>query len=269
MNTKNFRLLLLLVPILTVLMACGKDDTLKDEEETISATELYQGAKRSLNNKSYDRAINQYRTLQSRFPFGRYAQQAQLELAYSYYKNYEPELSLSTLDRFIKTYPTHDNIDYAYYLKGLVNFSRTSSFITRILPVSSYDRDLSYARNSFQSFAQMLRDHPESDYAADARDRMLFLRKLMAQSEVEVARYYMRRKAYIAAANRAKFVIETYQASPVTGDALAIMVEAYDNPELDDLSKDALRVLQENYPQHPYITGLTEEESFLEKVWPF
>lgn len=264
----GLRLWLALGLIVTGLAACGKDDV-KEEEETVSATEIYDSAKRSLDNKSWDRAIGKYRLLQSRFPFGRYSQQAQLELAYSYYKNYEPELALSTLDRFIKTYPTHKQVDYALYLKGLVNFSRTSSFLSRVLPVSSFDRDLTFARESFSSFAELVRDYPESIYSGEAHERMLFLRKLLAQGELEVARYYMRRNAYIAAANRAKYVIETYQSSPLSGDALAIMAEAYKNLELTDLSEDAVRVLQANFPQHPYLTGESEEKSWLERAWPF
>ncbi len=259
---------LVLSLIVTGLTACGKDDV-KEEDETISATEIYDTAKRSMDSKSWGRAIGQFRLLQSRFPFGRYSQQAQLELAYSYYKNYEPELALSTLDRFIKTYPTHKQIDYALYLKGLVDFSRTSSFLSRVLPVSSFDRDLSFVRESFSSFAQLVRDHPESVYSGEAHERMLFLRKLLAQGELEVARYYMRRNAFVAAANRAKYVIETYQSSPLSGDALAIMAEAYKNLELTDLSEDAVRVLQSNFPQHPYLTGKSQDESWLEKIWPF
>ncbi len=239
------------------------------EDDGITAVELYDRAKLSLRNGAYERAINHYRLLQSRFPFGRYAEQAQLELAYAYHKNYEPELAISTLDRFLKTYPTHRHVDYAYYLRGLVNFSRNRGVLSRLFAIETSSRDLEYARDSFRSFSQLLQKFPDSKYAPDARERMLYLRDEMASAEILVADYYMRRKAYVAAAKRAKHVVENYQEAPQTGDALAIMTQAYEKLELNELSEDAYRVLQMNYPDHPYITGRYESEGWLKKLWPF
>lgn len=239
------------------------------ENEGLTAVELYDKAKRALRNGSYDRAITHYRVLQSRFPFGRYAEQAQLELAYAYFKNYDADLAISTLDRFLKTYPTHRHVDYAYYLKGLINFSRNRGLLSRAFAIDTSTRDLEYARESFRSFSQLLQQFPDSKYAPDARERMLYLRDEMASAEIQVADYYMRRKAYVAAAKRAKHVVENYQEAPQTGDALAIMSQAYDRLELESLSEDAYRVLKLNYPDHPYITGRHEKEGWLRRLWPF
>jgi len=250
-----------------MLTACGSDKP--KEDQGITAAELYERAKLSSNNGSYERAIILYRQLQSRFPFGRYAEQSQLELAYAYYKRFEPDLSISTLDRFIRTYPTHPHVDYAHYLKGLVNFSRDRGLIARLLPDRTSDRDQEFGRQAFQDFAELIQRFPDSQYVDDARERMVFLRDAMASYELTIAQYYKRRGANIAAANRAKNIVETYQGTRHIADALAIMAEAYKELELQELSDDAYRVLELNYPEHPLLTGRYEEKSFLDKLWPF
>ncbi|MEM9533823.1 MAG: outer membrane protein assembly factor BamD [Pseudomonadota bacterium] len=263
---------LFLVPAMLALAVllggCGSDGD-EREDNTITAQELYEGAKQSMVNGSYDRAIFQYRQMQSRFPFGRYAEQAQLELAYSYYKNFEPELSVTTLDRFLRTYPTHEHADYAHYLKGLVNFSRNRGLLGRLLNVDSSQRDLEFARASFTAFGELIQRYPNSQYADDARERMLFLRNEMAGYEIAVADYYLRRRAYVAAANRAKYVVENFQEAPQSADALAIMSQAYEQLEMTQLAEDAYRVLRINYPEHSYITGRGEEKGWLARLWPF
>lgn len=250
-----------------VLAGCSSDG--EERRNQLNAGELYQSAKQSMKNGAYERAINNYRILQSRFPFGRYTEQAHLELGYCYYKNFEPQLAISTMDRFIRTYPTHPNVDYAYYLKGLSNFSRGRGLLTRLLPGDYEDRDQEFTRLAFQDFAELIRRYPDSRYADDARKRMIYLRAGMAAYEVSVARYYLRRGAYVGAANRAKNVLEAYQETPAASEALAVLSEAYEGLDLSDLSRDAYRVLQLNAPEHPYITGRYEEESWVEKLWPF
>ena len=267
-HSNRLPILVLIALTLLLVQGCGSND--EREEETISAAELYEQAKRSMDNGAYERAIGLYRQLQSRFPFGRYTEQAQLELAYSYFKNFEPELATTTLNRFVRTYPTHPNIDYALYLKGLVNFSRDTGLLTRILPVQTIGRDQTHAKESFRDFGELLQKFPDSKYAPDARERMLFLRNAMAQYELSVARYYLRRDAYVAAANRAQYVVENYQETPQVGDALSVLAEAYEELELDAQSEDVVRVLEANDPEHPYLTGLNEENGgWLSKLWPF
>ena len=258
----------LLLAILCGLMitACGSRD---DEEDRRPASEIYAEAKTALDSGNWTKAIRVYKSLQTLYPFGRYTEQAQLELAYAYYKNREPEKATATLDRFLKTYPTHPSVDYAYYLKGLTNYEQNIGWLQRVFPARVRDRDQQSARQAFNDFSELLRRFPDSRYAPDARQRMVFLRNAMAGYEVEVAEYYLRRKANVAAVNRARFVVETYQQAPQTGDALAVMHEAYTRLDQPELAEDAMRVLELNYPEHPYLTGQRDGEGFLRRLWPF
>lgn len=220
-----------------------------DETKDWSAQKLYSEAKDALGEADWERAIDLFEKLEARYPFGRYAQQALLESGYAYYKFDEPDSALSAVDRFIKTYPRHPNLDYAYYLRGLVNFTRGENFMDRILPRDAAERDASAARQAFLDFAELVKQFPESRYATDAGQRMVFLRNNLAQYEIYVADYYMRRGAYVAAANRAKQVVENYQGTPAMPVALETLVQAYRKLELDDLAADAERVLKLNYPE--------------------
>lgn len=270
MNTNRYYRASLMLAILllgALLGGCGSKG--EKPNKRVTAIELYETAKSAMRNGSYARAISGYRVLQSRFPFGRYTEQAQLELAYCYHKNFEPDLAITTLDRFIKTYPTHPSVDYAYYLKGLTNFARDRGFFSRILPGNFDDRDQTFSQASFRSFDQLIRRFPDSHYADDTRERMLVLRASMASHDLGVAEYYLRRGVSVAAANRAKFIIETYQESPQTAGALAVLTQAYEQLELTDLSNDTFRVLELNYPDHSYVTGRYEKEGWFERLWPF
>jgi len=219
---------------------------------------LYSEAKDALNDGSYEQAIKYYEKLDSRYPFGRYAQQAQLEIAYTYYKSDEATSAIATLDRFIKTYPRHANLDYAYYLRGLVNFNQGISFIDRYLPLDRSQRDPGVARQSFQDFGELVRRFPDSKFAADARQRMVHLRNSLAQYEVHVARYYLRQNGYLAAVNRGKYVIEHYPQTQATPDALGIMAQGYRGLGMDDLAEDATRILRSSYPTHPALAEATQ-----------
>lgn len=220
----------------------------KDETKDWSAKELYTAAKRELDEKSYEKAINYYEILEARYPFGRYAQQAELEIAYAYYKYDEPDSAIAAADRFIKLHPRHENVDYAYYLKGLVNFNRGERFLDRVFKQDPSERDTQTARQAYNDFSTLVKQFPNSRYAKDASQRMIFLRNNLAQHEIHVADYYMRRKAYVAAANRGKYVVENYQGTPAVADALEVMYRAYTKLEMNDLAADARRVLQLNYP---------------------
>jgi outer membrane protein assembly factor BamD len=218
-----------------------------DETRDWSAQRLYSEAHDALGEKNYERAIDLFEKLESRYPFGRYAQQALLESAYAYYKYDEPDTAIATLDRFIKTYPRHTHLDYALYLKGLVNFTRGDSFMDKILPRDPSERDAGAARQAFFDFQELARRFPDSRYAADARQRMLFLRNNLAWYEVHVAEYYIRRGAYLAAANRGQYVVEHYQKTPAVPKALLIMIDAYQTLGLNQLAADAERVYNLNY----------------------
>ncbi len=262
---------LLLSLAVSILMLSGCSNKGKTERtETISAAELYEDAKRSLGNRNYGLAIIYYRRLQARFPFSRHAEQAQLELAYAYFKDLDAEKAISSAERFIKTYPTHANVDYAYYLKGLINFDRDRGLVERLLPHTAADRDQNFAQQAFLDFSELLSKFPDSRYVPDARQRMYFLRNSLAHHEVIIARYYLERGANVAAAKRAKYVVENYSETPDVAEALAIMAESYHRLELPELAEDAEQVLKLNYPDHPYITGGGgKKRSFLRRLWPF
>ncbi len=221
-----------------------------DETKGWSASRLYSTAKAKLQQEEYESAIRYYELLISRYPFGRYAQQAQLEIAYAYFKFEEPASALAAVDRFIKLHPSHPHVDYAYYLRGLINFNRSSNFLERIFPQDPSTRDPGSARKAFFDFRKLLQKFPNSRYAQDARLRMLYLRNNLAKHEIHVARFYMRRGAYIAAVNRCKYVIIHYDRSPAVPFALDIMAQAYTRLHLPKLAADARRVLKKNFPNH-------------------
>lgn len=251
-NRAAARLAALLVMVLT-LGGCGFFGEEPDPTLGWSAQRLYNAGKTSLDNGSYEAALEYYQKLETRFPFGAYSTQAQLEAAYAYYKKSEPASSVAAADRFIRLHPQHPNVDYAYYMKGLAQFDQGRGFVDNLLPMDPSQRDPGLALQSFEAFSELVRRYPDSRYVKDASQRMLYLRNNLAQHEIHVANYYMRRGAFVAAANRAKYVVENYDTSPAVPDALVIMAQAYRVLEMKDLSADALRVLKLNYPEHPGI----------------
>lgn len=266
-NARGMRLLaLLIVGILLATSGCRKD---REFDEDRPAGELYAAAKQSMDNKSWDRAIQLYKILQTRYPFGRYTEQSMLDLSYCYYKAHERQNALSGLNRFIRTYPTHPNVDYAYYLKGLVNFDENLGFLERMMPARVRDRDQSAARDAFIDFSELIRRYPDSRYNADARQRMVFLRNNLAAYEVGVANYYLRRKAYVAAANRARYALETYPNTPETSEALVTLHQAYTELSLTELANSTMQVLELNYPDNYYVLGKKKKRSWMDRLWPF
>jgi len=226
-----------------------------DPMDTLPVEQLYQQGVDALNAGNNDFAIRSFQRLIARFPFGPYTEQSQINLAYGQYKSDKPDDAYSTINRFIKTYPTHRHIDYAYYLRGLINFNRSAGFIERYVGQDMTKRDQVNLRQSFDDFAALISRYPQSAYADDSRQRMIFLRNMMASADLHVAMFYFQRNAYVAASNRAKTIVETYPQSPQSGDALAIMVDSYKKLGQDKLSADTERVLKLNYPEHPYFSG--------------
>lgn len=244
-------LIILLCTFVTAGCASNSDDKKKSIEET--ELQFYKSAQGSLRSANYQDAISKLQLLEARFPFGRYAEQAQLELIYAYYNSIQPELARSAADRFIRLHPQHPNVDYAYYLRGMASFDEDRNLLDRFLPLDPAKRDPGAARESFKDFAQLINRFPDSKYAPDAQARMVYLRNLLAAYEIHVASYYIYRGAYIAAANRGRYVFENFQQTPSVADALAIMVEAYLNLELTELAEETLQVLVTNYPDHPIL----------------
>ncbi len=267
-NTTRWIVLLALFLAVTVLTStgCRKE---KDHQDDRNAAALYEDAKRYLDNKSWARATVAYKMLQTRYPFGRYTEQSMLDLSYVYFKGGNSQGALSTLDRFIRTYPAHPNVDYAYYLKGLVNYEQNLGFLERMMPNRVRDRDQSAARDSFLDFSELLRRFPNSRYVPDARQRMVFLRNNLAAYEILVADYYLRRKAYIAAVNRARYVLEVYPNTPETVEALVVLHKAYTELELPELADSSWNVLELNYPDNYYVQGKKQKRSWVSRLWPF
>lgn len=247
-TTLTLRLLLLLAFAAFLSAGCSKDEV----EDDLDATELsaYTSAQESLRAGNYRGAVQKLQLLEARFPFGRYAEQAQLELIYAYYKSAQSESARSAADRFIRLHPSHPNVDYAYYLKGVISFEQDKNFLSNFIPMDPSTRDPGAARESFNDFTQLIRRFPNSEYAPDAQKRMKFLRNLLAAAEVNVARYYIKRGAYVAATNRGRYVFENFQGAVSVPDALAVMVEAYQLLDMNDLAEQTLLVLASNYPDH-------------------
>ncbi len=248
------RLLALLVLTLSV-AGCGRFFQKEDPIETLPVEQMYESGKSSLRSGNVARAERYFRRLIARFPFGAYTEQAQLELAYAQFKQNKTEEAQSTINRFIKTYPAHPHIDYAYYLRAVVNFDAGNLVLDRVARIDRTQRDMGSAQQSFNDFAELIRRYPNSRYAADARLRMVYLRNQMARHEVNVAKYYLRRGAWLGAAKRGQYIIEHYPQSAYQNDALAVMAEGYRRLGQDELAEDAARVLRANDPQHAYFSG--------------
>lgn len=261
---------------LVTLSACSVLDVItpsgEEERLTWSAAQYYNEAKKALDDENFITAIELYEGLEARYPFGRYAQQAQMDLAYAYYKNDEPESALAAANRFIRIHPRHESVDYLYYLKGLVNFNRGIGFLERFLPTDKSQRDPGAALEALNNFGTLLRRFPHSKYAPDAKQRIIALKSNVALYDLNVAQYYMKRKAYVAAINRAKGIVTDYPNTTAVPRALLILAEAYEHIELHDLSADAQRVFDANYPNGvPSLIdpSYAENQTTLEKVWDF
>ena len=259
------------------LQGCGtlqelfsSDSSSSDEDEYVNwtAEKFRTEAKAAVDAGNYDKGIKLYEALESRYPFGEDSAQTQLDIAYAYFKNNDPDSAIAAADRFIKMNPRSPGVDYAYYLKGLVNYNRGIGFIDRFLPTDTSQRDPGTARDALKNFEELIRLFPQSKYVPDARLRMIALKNNLAMYEVHVARYYMKRKAYVAAANRASTVIEKYPRTPAIPYALLVLQEAYTKLDMLDLAQDATRVYELNYPNGPPVPEHSNS-TLSHKVWDF
>ncbi len=259
------RLAKLLAIVSITLMASGCSWFGGDEKETpdVPEQELYEDALGFLEGENYPFAIEKLQLLEARYPFGRFSDQAQLELIFAYHKNFEPEAARATADRFIRLNPNHANLDYALYLKGLTSFEQDRTFFEKYLPIDETQRDPGNALESFQSFQQLISRFPNSQYAPDAQKRMTYLKNRLATYEVHVARYYVKREAWVAAANRGRYVVENFQETPAVPDALSVMVLAYSELGMADLADDSQAVLDANFPGYQSNISLAKKESLL------
>jgi outer membrane protein assembly factor BamD len=252
---------------LVLLSACGLFPDKGDPTRDWPAARLYKEAKDELTSGGYEQAIKYYETLESRYPYGAYSQQAQIESAYAYYKQGEAASAVAAIDRFLKLHPNHPSVDYAYYLKGLVYFNEDIGLFGKISGQDTTERDPKAARDSFDAFKELAQRFPESKYTPDGLARMKYLVNALASSEVHVARWYMRRGAYIAAANRAQFALLNYPQAPAIEEALFVMVKAYDALGMNDLRDDAERVMRKNFPGSAYLAGTVGTKGPWWKLW--
>jgi outer membrane protein assembly factor BamD len=272
---------MLLILSLSLTTGCswlGWGDEEQTEEDSAGLTEkdFYERIQTSLNASNWTVAISNLQLLESQFPFGKYAEQGQLELIYAQYKSGDYESSIASADRFIRLHPQHPNVDYAFYVKGLSEISQTGGFFDSFLPTDSSMRDIGEARGAFTTLTELLSRFPESPYAADARKRLVSLRNRLARAEIHVANYYFTRGAYLAAANRGRFVVENFQQSPAVPDGLAVMAQAYYLLEMKELADNSVEVLVANYPEHPSLDSngqfdferrlLADQDSWLDKL---
>lgn len=255
MKTTTILRLLPLALTLSFVSACSSSPD--DEEEIVVANKgaeaLYEDAKESMEIGNFNQAAATLSALDSRYPFGPLSHQVQLDLIYAYYKAGKSDEALATIDRFIRLNPNHSDIDYAVYMRGLVNMGYDSNFFQDVVGLDRSDRDATQVRRAFGDFKGLIEKHPNSKYAADSRKRMLFIKNRLAKYEISVARYYMKREAYVAASNRGQYVLEQFPDTMHVQEALEIMVECYEQLDLYELKANSLNTLRLNFPDSSYV----------------
>ena len=241
--------------LIFMISACSifDDEKKKNESNLLTEVQLYEQIQTLLEKSSYDLAIQNLQLLESRFPFGNYADQSQLEIIYAYYQNGDEGAAIAAAERFISLHPEHPNSDYAWYMKGIANYPLKPGLLSRFYNSDKASRDVESARKSFNEFRSFLYRYPKSIYADDAFARMVYIKNILARHELVVANYYIKRRAYTAAINRAKNVIENYPKTEATSDAIAILIFCYNRVGLNNLADKNLQILKLNYPEHESI----------------
>lgn len=252
---KSFRLLapVLLGAMVSVAGCSSSDNEEKAVLANMGAQQLYDRAKQSMEVGNFSAAAQTLSALDSRYPFGPLSHQVQLDLIYSYYKSGKNEETLATIDRFIRLNPNHSDVDYAYYMRGLTNMESDSNLFQELMNIDRTDRDPSKSRAAFEDFRRLIQQCPDSKYAADAKQRMVHIKDRLARYEIAIARFYMRREAYVAAANRGRYVIEHFPNTTQVQQALEIMVSSYEQLGLTELRDNAMKTLRLNYPDSEFI----------------
>lgn len=245
---------IILLAMFIGLVGCSSsDDNELDIVPDKSAQSLFSDARSALDNGLYQKAIQLLSAIDSRFPFGPISHQVQVDLIYAYYKSGDSAQGIALADRFLKLNPKHPNVDYVYYMRSLINISTEENLFQDFAGIDRSDRDPAAARDAFNDLKTILTDYPQSKYAADARKRMIEIRSRLAKSEIAVARFYMKREAYVSAANRGRYVVEYYSPSDEVEQALEIMILCYEKLELNELKTNAKQVLAANYPNNKLI----------------
>lgn len=236
------------IAIALSLGACGPKKEV-DITASWSVERFYREARQELLRENYLTAIEYYETLESRYPFGKFATQAQIDVAYAYFKFNEPDSAITAIDRFVKLHPRHESVDYAYYLKGLVNYGRGGTLLDFISERDMAEFDKNLILTAYDDFKLLVQRFPTSKYAADASKRMIYLRDELARADYKVASYYASRQAWVAVANRTKFILQNFQGSSVVRPALELQLQAYQQLGLDALARDTQRIIDLNNNQ--------------------
>tara|TARA_B100000886_G_scaffold61350_4_gene37961 strand:- start:1249 stop:2049 length:801 start_codon:yes stop_codon:yes gene_type:complete len=225
---------------------------LEEEDTTVglTAAELYGEGKEFLNLEDFNNAIEYFEVLESRFPFGKYSTQAMLDLSYAYYASEQRDKAIIEINRFIRLYPNHPEVSYAYYLRALANFDKDANVLTRFFGYDPSRYDVTTLKESFNDFSIVVNRYPETKYADDSLNRLIYIRNQIARNELYIAEYYSKRSAHVAAIERIKYMLENYGGTPSTEKGLLILVKSYNNLNMRQLAFDSARVLKKNYPEY-------------------
>ncbi len=249
--TKKYLLTCLIITCL--LSGCSFLDKMLEEEDTtvgLTAAELYGEGKEFLNLEDFNNAIEYFEVLESRFPFGKYSTQAMLDLSYAYYASEQRDKAIIEINRFIRLYPNHPEVSYAYYLRALANFDKDANVLTRFFGYDPSRYDVTTLKESFNDFSIVVNRYPETKYADDSLNRLIYIRNQIARNELYIAEYYSKRSAHVAAIERIKYMLENYGGTPSTEKGLLILVKSYNNLNMRQLAFDSARVLKKNYPEY-------------------
>lgn len=261
---------LMILAVALLATGCGKFKKKGDPLQGAPVEQIYQEGHQAMTRGNWSKAEATYKKLIAQYPYGTHTEQAQMETAYAQYKSGNMEDAVSTIDRYIRTYPTQRNIPYMYYLRGLANSNRDAVFLQRVWRLDASRRDLATPMQGYDDLRRVAESYPDSRYAADARQRMIKLRNQFARHELDTALYYLRRGAWVSASGRAKYLLETYPQSDYQYDAIAVLGESYTQLGNKTLADDARRVLQQNDPQHPWLAGeWPDYPSSLRRLNPF
>ena len=250
------KILLINLVLMTLLSSCSYlESALKEADPTVglSAAEIYAQGKEFLDVEDYPNSIKYFDILEARYPFGKYSTQAMLDLAYAAYQSNLKDEAIVNCDRFIRLYPNHPNVSYAYYLRALSNFDKDRNFITEIFAQDPSKYDVTKLRQSFDDFTIVVNKFPNSKYAKDSRNRLIYIKNMIAENELYIAKYYSKRSAHVAAIERVKYMLKNYSGTPSSEEGLLVMINSYNNLKMKDLAYDTTRVLKENYPEYTII----------------
>ena len=249
----RFKFLATYIIIMCFFSGCSYLEKILEEEDTtvgLSAEQLYTEGKQFLNLEDFVNAIKYFEVLEARFPFGKYSTQAMLDLSYAYYASNKRDDAILEINRFIRLYPNHPEVSYAYYLRALSNFDRDANILTRFFGHDPARYDVTALKKSFNDFSIVVNRYPNSKYSEDSINRLRYIKNLIAKNELYIAEYYNKRSAHVAAVERVKYMLENYGGTPSTEQGLLILIDSYNNLRMKSLALDSARVLRKNYPYY-------------------